>query len=490
MQMRAAVLPWFALGGLTLGASVAEAGAGDHIRFGSGGEFTPSLSLAGVYRTNNYLTVGERFGDGPEDATVGGMHLNVRPQMALDWKSRAIELGFDAGYDLRKYFRQELTNLDRYRNFDARVRMSILPAAVVGMKLDSGIVVTGRETEAVNSQDAYLQQLVSRNTATLTVRPGNAMELDVGGVVEARSIKVPEGFVQAPDAPPTANLNSRLTTGIVSTFNWQFLPKTAVVAGFERVNSRWESNTIAASGDGIGDFAIQSDGSDGFTQCDPNGTNGSADCFLPVPNGVFTKFDAGIRGRFTEKVVLGAVAGFTRASFDSSTVDAPIVDPDSGAVTYQNMTEVEDSVKCGDRDTADGVNDDLRGFPCALTGNLELRYDLRKNHKLTGGFLREAQPVFFTNYLTLNRYYVGYSGRFADRHAVSLNFDVNQQNYRGQVIRNDLWYRARGDIGWGVRKWLIVDTGVWYTGRRSADGAYNDIEYDDVNIHAGLTLTY
>lgn len=101
MLMRAAVLPWFVLGGLTLQSSTAAAEAGDHIRLGSGGEFVPSLSIAGVYRTNNYLTMGDRVSDDPNDAAVGGMHLNVRPQLALDYKSRPIELGVSAGYDFR-----------------------------------------------------------------------------------------------------------------------------------------------------------------------------------------------------------------------------------------------------------------------------------------------------------------------------------------------------------------------------------------------------
>lgn len=497
MQMRAAVLPWVATGGLAVFAGVAEAGAGDHVRFGSGGEFTPSLSLAGVYRTNNYLTVGDRFGSDPEDAAVGGMHLNVRPQLSLDWKSRNLELGFDAGYDMRKYFRQELTNLDRYRNYDARIRMNILPQAIVGVKLDSGIQVTGRETEAVNSQDAYLQQLVFRNTGTITLRPGNAMELDVGGMFEVRDIKVPDGFVQTPGENPSASLNARQTGGIVSTFNWQFLPKTAIVAAFERSRSRWSSNEIAASGDGVGDFAIQYDPDSGsFEPCSEADVWGAADCFLPVPNGVFTTFNAGIRGRFTEKVVLGAILGFTRATFDSTTVGAPVFDQDvydaTGEIELaerQAMAEAGDT-SCIDRGASDGVNDDLRGFPCSLNGNLEIRYDLRKNHTLTWGFLREAQPVFFTNYMNLNRYYVGYRGRFADRHSLTVSFDANQQFYRGQVIRDDLWFRTRADVGWGIQKWLVVDTGVWHTARRSADGAYSDIEYDDVNFHAGVTLTY
>jgi len=480
MQMRAAVLP-MVVGALALSTNVALAGAGDHIRFGNGGEFTPSLSIAGVYRTNNYLTVGSSFGDSDDDANVGGMHLNVRPNLALELESHAVILGVDAGYEMRKYFQEELTNLDRFRNVNGQIQLVLLPKAVVGFKLNSGIVISGRETEAVNSQDAYLQQLVSRNQATLTVRPGDAMEIDVGGSFELRTIKVPEGFATV-DGAPTANLNSRASSGVVSTFNWQFLPKTAVVAGFERFNSRWESNAIAASGEGVGTFAIEPGGA-GFVMCDPSdAATGADDCFLPVPNGVFTSFNTGIRGRFTPRLVLGAVVGFTRATFDASTVEAPV----SGV----GMTEVEDIDKCGSKDDADGVNDDLVGFPCMLNGNVEIGYEVREGHVFTVGFLREAQPVFFTNYLNLNRYYVGYGGTVADRHRLSVGLDVNQQDYRGQVTRDDLWFRARTDVAWGIQKWLTIDTGVGYTGRRSVGGEFPEIEYDDINVHAGLTVEY
>ena len=205
MLMRAAVLPWFAFGALSLAANAAAAEPGDHIRLGSGGEFVPSLSVAGVYRTNNYLTVGSRFGDSEDDAAVGGAHLQVRPQFTIDYESRALELGVTGGYDFRKYFVEGLTNLDRFRNFNAGLSMGILPQGVVGVNLDSGVQITGRETEAVNSDDALLQQLVSRNEATLSVRPGNAMELQAGGVFEARSITVPEGFVQQPNGAPAKN---------------------------------------------------------------------------------------------------------------------------------------------------------------------------------------------------------------------------------------------------------------------------------------------
>ncbi|MBO84937.1 MAG: hypothetical protein CL927_06235 [Deltaproteobacteria bacterium] len=486
MLMRAAVLPWFAFGALSLAANAAAAEPGDHIRLGSGGEFVPSLSVAGVYRTNNYLTVGSRFGDSEDDAAVGGAHLQVRPQFTIDYESRALELGVTGGYDFRKYFVEGLTNLDRFRNFNAGLSMGILPQGVVGVNLDSGVQITGRETEAVNSDDALLQQLVSRNEATLSVRPGNAMELQAGGVFEARSITVPEGFVQQPNGAPSANLNARRGYGVVSSFNWEFLPKTAIVADFERITTLWESNEISARGQGVGDFAIEaSDG--GFIPCDQ--VNGS-DCFLPVPDGVFTSFHAGLRGRFTKKLVVGAVLGYTRATFDATTVEAPLLSEDGQPAGTQAMVDREDSAKCGQLGAAEGVNDELVGLPCALNGNFEVRYDIRPNHRITTGFLRDTQPVFFTNYLNLNRYYIGYLGTFADRHTMSVSFDANQQFYRGQVVRDDLWFRARTDFGWGVLKWLVIDTGVWYTGRRSADQAYPTIEYDDFNIHGGFTMTY
>jgi hypothetical protein len=491
MPKCADVIPVVLLGGLTLGHGPAWAGAGDHVRLGSGGELIPSLAVAGVYRTNNYLTVGERFGSDPADAAVGGLHVNIRPQLLLDWKSSALNVGLATGYEARKYINQELSNLDRFRNVNGRLKFGVLPESVVGANVDTSVVVTGRETEAINADDAYLQQMVFRTTGTVAIRPGAAMELNVGGSFEAKSITVPEGFVQNPGAAPTANLNARSAGGVLADFKWQFLPKTALVADFERYSTTWDSNQITAGGAGVGDFAIQADGAGAYTLCDPFDAAGDSDCFLPVPNGVFTSFNAGLRGRFTEKVVIGAVLGFTRADFDSTSVQAPLVDPDTGELSAsQAMVETGDPAKCGETGAADGVNDDLRGFPCSLNANLEVRYDFRESQSLTAAFLRDSQPMFFTNYMNMNRYVVGYTGRFADRHVASLNFDFNQQFYRGQVVRDDLWYRARADVDWGLQPWLVLNTGVWYTARRSADKAYSSIEYDDINIHGGLTVSY
>lgn len=477
-----------AFASLLVGAAVlpgaALAAPGDHIRVGKSGELVPTLTLLGVYRTNNYLTPGSTFGDGPDDAAVSGMHLSVRPGIQLELESRPIEIGFRVGYEARKYFAEELQNLDRFRNVNAGLSLSILPQGVVGVDIDTGVVVTGRETEAVNSQDAYLQQTVSRNTLMLAVRPGNALEVRGGGAFEVRDINVPPDFVQT-DGQPSANLNNQAGYGFVADLTWKFLPKTAVVANFERQTNRWESNSIAATGAGAGEFGIETDPvNGGFQACVEGDANGLDDCFLPVPNSVFTTFEAGIRGRFTEKLVLGVIGGFTRANFDSTSVSSP--------QENTQMVETDDPAKCNEPNggDTDGVNDDRIGFPCAFSGSVEIAYDMLEEHRLKLGVAREAQPVFFTNYLDLTRYYIGYDGTFADRHRVRASAEFNNQDYRGQVTRDDLWYRARADVGWGITNWLTIDSGIWYTGRRSADGANPEIEYDDVNVHAGVTLTY
>ncbi len=462
-------------------ASTAEAAAGDHIRFAPGGTLTPSLGVLTTYRTNNYLTPGLKYGEDETDAAIGGTNLSIRPGLDVGFRSNPLRFNFKVGYEARRYFKEELQNLNRYKNVNVALRADVLPTGPVGVKLDTGFAISGRETEAVNAQDAYLQQMVSRTSAMLSVRPGKAMEVNVGGVFEYRNISVPDGFAVGENGLPTANLNTRDGFGLVSDFSWQFLPKTAIVASFERINSQWGSNAIAVSGQGVGLFGIEPSGN-GFAMCNELDENGSADCFLPVPDGVFTTFDAGIRGRFTEKVVVGAVVGFAHATFDASTVSSPL--------TNTAMVDVEDTAKCDARDAADGVNDELNGFPCSLTGNVEVGYEVVDGHTFTGGFLRDVQPVFFTNYMMMNRWFVGYRGLIADRHQATVSFDVNQQGYRGQVNRDDLWYRARADMAWGIQKWLSIDTGVWYTGRRSVDGELPEVEYDDVNIHAGLTLTY
>lgn len=448
--------------------TVAFAGPGDHVKV-AGGELIPAVSFITTWRSNNYLTPGAAYSSDERFRTLPGVSMSVSPSLKLKTRSRYLNVDAMAVYEARKFLKEELTNLDRFNNVNLGIQTVILPEAFVGAKLSTNLRITGRESEAVNSDDAYLQQTTSKTAASVTVRPGSSLEIDVGGTFDLRDVKTPQPL----DGTSSFSLNSSQGYGFLGNLTWKFFPKTALVATVERSYFDWENNTT-----------VLYDRADG--PVDPNrfpgvlpfvleeGTQG----LLYVPDGKLFRAEGGIRGRFTDKVIIGAVIGATRIIYDEQL---------DGSFTKEDRANGCDVATRGTKAT---VADDLVGLPCSLSGNLELGYDIAKDQRLVIGFLREHQDVFFTNYLSMNRSYVTFSGRIGDRVKPTVGMELNTQAYHGQVERTDQWFRSKADFSFHTAPWLDVTTGLWYTGRRSVGGEFGEVEYDDINVHAGLIFSY
>lgn len=453
---------------LALSSTAAVAGAGDHVKV-AGGELIPSVSLTSTWRSNNYLTPGAAYDSADRFRTIPGFNLSISPSLKLKTRSRYLNVDALAVYEARKFFKEELQNLDRFNNVNLGLQTVILPEGFVGGKVGTSLRVTGRESEAVNSDDAYLQQTTSRTNAALTVRPGSSLEIDVGGTFDVRDVKTPQPL----DGTDNYSLNSSQGYGFLGNLTWKFFPKTALVATVERSYFDWDNNTT-----------VLYDRADG--PVDPNRFPGvlpfvledGGQGLLYVPDGKLLRVEGGIRGRFTEKLIIGAVIGATRIIYD---------DKLDGSFAKEDRATGCDVPTRGTQAT---VGDDLIGLPCTLSGNLEVGYDISKDQRFVVGFLREHQDVFFTNYLTMNRTYATFTGKVGDRLKPVVGAEYNQQNYHGQVERTDGWIRAKGDLAVRTAPWLDVTTGVWYTGRRSVGAEFGEVEYDDVNVHAGLVFTY
>jgi hypothetical protein len=426
------------------------------------------LAIMGTWRSNNYLTPGAAYDSDERFATTPGMNLSVVPALTLKSRTSALHADVTAAYEARKYLSEELSNLDRFRNVNAKVGLTILPEAIVGAKLGSSFVVTGRETEAVNSDDAYLQQMTSKTQGTLTVRPGSSMEIDLGGTFDFRDIDTPPSV-----SPDGYNLNTSTGYGFVGAFNWRFFPKTAIVGSVERTIFNWDNNVVTlydtANGPidpnryaGVLPFALLQDGK----------------YVLYKPNGKQLKVEGGLRGRVTERLVVGVIGGFTRLVYDETLDDSFNAEERKGGCTNP------------DRGTEEAVGDDLVGFPCSFSGNLEATYEITKNQKVLVGYLRQHQDVFFTNYLSMNRVYASWSATLADRWRPGLGAEYNGQSYHGQVDRKDGWFRVKTDLAYRVLPVMDLQVGTWYTGRRSIGQEFGNVEYDDVNIHFGINAFY
>jgi hypothetical protein len=406
-------------------------------------QLIPSVQLFGHHRTNVYLQEGT-IGGG--EAATPGTSLIIHPSLSLkaDGSDVLFELG--AGYTARKYFQAEVTNLDRYKDFDIRTNLVLLRNAVVGLKINDHFHLNGFESEAEKADDPYIQLLRNSGSGRLTVRPGPSLELDMGGNFTYASY----------DTVSEASNNVRVGYGPAAEIKWKFLPKTALVGKWEMEWFNWDNNFIVPNGEN---------------------TNGNYGSYLGIPNGRILRLEGGIRGRFTEKLVLGLVGGYGSAIYDEqSVIDAASTEGGSAS------TELDAG--------SQGFDADLKGLPAGLLGGVDISYTPVESQMLSLGYRKDFQDVFFTNYVAYNRVYLGYQGLFADRYGLSASANYRFEDYSGEVDRND--HRVVGSAGFRyvATKYLELSTGVTWRRRASADQTNADIEFDDVDIRFGATFTY
>jgi hypothetical protein len=172
----------------------------------------------------------------------------------------------------------------------------------------------------------------------------------------------------------------------------------------------------------------------------------------------------GLRGRLSEKVVVGLVGGYGQMDYDESSVGG------------------------GSEDAS--YAQDLTGFPEGVIGVFEIGWEPSTRHSLTMGYRKAFQDVYFTNYVGFHNAFIRYEGTFADRVGLSLNSGYRFENYVGEISREDHLLNAGIDVAYKATPFLDVGLGGGWTQRASADGNNAEIEYDDTVIRAGLTLTY
>ncbi|NOY24601.1 MAG: hypothetical protein GXP62_01895, partial [Oligoflexia bacterium] len=253
----------------------------------------PSLTLLGTYRTNVYLQEGPAGGGLP---VIPGFAISANPGVEVTFDSTQARFKLNADYLARKYLSKEISNLDRFKDFRIGAKLDLLPSKVVGVRLNNQFMLMGRETEAYYAEDAYLTE--TRNTALgqLMIRPGSSLELGLGGTVDLTDYDAPEStnYLRTP------NLNNRISYGPRIDGKWKFLPKTAVVAGYESSWVYWDNNFLDTRGTGPG----REDVGD----------------YLGMPDSKTWRGFLGLRGRFTSKTVLNLTLGYGQAIYDENSV--------------------------------------------------------------------------------------------------------------------------------------------------------------------------
>lgn len=440
---------WLVLSSASVFAGVANAGPGDHVRTGNA-EIIPYLEVLGAYRTNVYLEEGTIGGGDPVQS---GSLLSFTPGLSMNISGDDATFRLEGEYNIREYLKASQSNLDRYKNARLGVDLNLLPTSTLGLRLSDGLNISGRESEAINASDAYVQQLKNTAGGRVYLRPGSSMEFGLGGDLEYQDYNVPPSL----NLQNIANLNSRLAYGPALSYRWRFLPKTAIVADFQMRWFDWNDNFI--------DTRDASD-TENISQV---GTG------LGIADGRDWRVSAGLRGRFTSKLVLGVVAGYGQMVYDENSV-----------VTDAANELVGDP---SEADPSQGFGIDLKGFPQGLLLSADAKYEASENHSFTFGYIKDFQDVFFTNFVAYGYAYGRYEGVFADRLGTTAEAGVRFEDYQGEVSRQDNLLRTRFDLSYFATSYLDINAGVWWVRRVSASGDPS-IEYDDLNVHLGATFTY
>lgn len=431
----------------SLPGAVAWAGPGDHIRAGNA-EIVPSVELRTVRRSNVYLTEGATTDN--DGATVGaeeqsGTALRIHPSLTIGLDGDDTTLDFSFDYNAVKYLEEEHRNLDRYKDVELGVGFRTLNNSAVGFKAHERFHISGREMEAQYATDAYINHIMNHTGGRISIRPGSSLELDVGGNYSYDKYDVSAGAGNA----GSPGLNSRVGYGPAVDLKWRFFPKTAIVGTYTRSWFTWENNLVDTRGDGL--------------------TESEFGDSLGIPNGDEWKATLGLRGRFTEKLVLGLIAGYGQMNYDESSV--------SGQDSEGSAEE-------------QGFDRDLEGFPEGLIAIVELGYHPLESQSVTMGYRKAFQDVYFTNFVDFHNVFLRYEGMFGDRVGAKFNAGYRYEQYLGEVTRDDHVINLKGDLAYRVTKFLDLTAGLGWKQRGSADGDHPDIEYDDTIISLGMTATY
>lgn len=421
----------------------ALAGPGDHIRFGQT-EVVPQILLGTQYRSNVLLA---------EKDVQGGLSLIVHPSAALKLDGPKMKLQAAGAYDLRKYFDPDLTSLDRFRDGSLKGDLRLLPDSLLGFDVKESLVGSSRESESWNSDSALIQHTKNDLGARLAIHPGEALEGGLGGrfLIDDYNVPAEANVLLNP------NYNSRLGYGPEASFKWRFFPRTAVVFDTSMEWFRWNHNLVNIMSD------MESLGADS-----PWGD------YLAIPDGWLFSVKGGLRGRFTERITLGLVAGYNDADYDEASVQE---DPGAAAAGV----EADPAVAGFDVDPSGAQK---------LTVSALFQYDLSETHKVVLGYDRAIADSYFTNYFVYDYVFLRYNVLLGARVGVGGEAGYRFENFFGEVTRADNVVRTRLGLNYSANRWLQANGSFQWDRRATVEQQYNTVDYDDFGVSLGVTFVY
>jgi len=415
----------------------AVGGPGEHIQVGSA-TIVPNVDLGMEYRTNIRQT--------PTDGE-GGVNLLVQPSLEIEAKGPDTQFELSGMYSLRKYFSKKLSNADRLNDFDLGVGLKLMKSNPVGLNVKNRTALRNDPNiSSLNLKNAFNTRVHNDLTGGIAIRPGPVLEIEVGGIWNFDRFLVPSTAI----IESGRLLNQRNRFGPALNAEWRFFPRTAIVLESSYVLNRWNDNWVL-TGD----------------------TPGELGQFLAKPDSSQFRLATGMRGRFTERMVLSLTLGYGFATYSVKSVT-----DDSSAEPPTNAGELDGA--------AVGFNQNVNGLNGLLV-TAQVKYEFGEKKDLVFGYRKDFDDVFFTNFVAFNKLFLAFDGRFGRYLGLNTRVDAGFESYRGEADRNDTFIRASGDVSIFINEWMSTTVGTWYIKRLSQDSTAG---YSDLNIHLLASFQY
>ncbi len=421
-------------------ASEAVAQPGDHIRAGDV-EVVPSVDFGVHYQTNVYRS---------EVLATPAANLGITPAVALSASGDDHQFSAGGEWRLQKYLyvgeiegvtldsSERIANLDRFNNFQLGFGADLFKRNQFGLRLSDNMTMNNWQVEAPTANVPYVSQYHNAFRAGLRANPGPALEIVPGFIWNYDNYQHPDYTEEQADDERA--LNSKHTYGPRLDAKWAFLPRTALVAHLTYEHNQWAENTISSLQGELGDQ-------------------------IDIPNSDFIRFTTGIDGRFTERVFLQALLGYGVGLFNVDTVEAP-----------EDLDNISANVS--------GLN--------GLLVKTQLKYQITPRttetpgSHFTVGYAKDFRSSFYTNYVAVNQIFAEFGGEFSVVEP-SLRYELQFQDYGGEVDRNDIVNRVIGGIGWNATEFAQLSGGLTWMQRASSS---DNVEFDNLGLLFNARFEY
>jgi hypothetical protein len=443
----------------------AVAGPGSHVRVGPS-EWTPGLTSGVEYHSNLFLA------DGQTNEEEPGVAFRTAPSVTIGLDGRTVALRFEGAWYLRKYLDitpdngLEATNLDRYRDGEARLELLAFRQHRVGLRVDDRFQISsapGQLESAEAGSNANIGLMANDLRAGVSLRPGSALEVAALFALGTNRYDVPEGLT----SNGQATLNDRVTYGPQGDVTWKFLPRTAFALRGGAGWLDWDQNMVRTLGASAGASSF--------------GT------YLAKPDAFKWWTSGGLRGNITERVAITTEIGYGQMDYDAQSV------LDAAQVIGADAVAEAQSASAAYATDLDSVWD-------GVTADLKVAYAMGaieddRGQTVSVGYRKDFRDAFFSNYVishALSTRWDGEFGRVLGAHAA---FDVRTDGYVGEITRDDVLLSAEIGGTVTVAEWFSLQGGAGWRQRACGDpacegGKFYGIQYDDVYAQCSLAVSY